>query len=307
MCYQRRVHFVERCVVCDSGALARWPAVTSPFIAAIAGWEAPQRCSLCECGACGHRFFDLRLDDAEMGRLYGGYRGAEYFRLRHFWEPWYSRAVNDGIGHDAAGIEARRAYVRDFVKAAGPFDSVLDYGGDAGQFIPPDLAPRKFVFEVSDQPPAEGVERLTDKAALRRPFDLVMACHVLEHLAQPSAFLAQLRAELGPQRGHFYAEVPLERPRILKLRSRPRNGAMRMPRPLWLALDFASTAARIKLGVVPPLGVIKLHEHLSFFSAKSLRTLFERAGFSVLSCEEAKISAASGLSAVVKLLARAGT
>ena len=302
------MHFVERCVVCASERVSRWPAVTSPFIAAVAGWDAPRRCSLAECAECGHRFFDLRLDDAEMARLYRGYRGPDYFRLRHRWEPWYTRAVNDAIGHDPAMIEARRAYVREFVKPAGRVGSVLDYGGDAGQFIPPEIGDRKYVFEVSDQPPAEGVVRLTDEAALRQPFDLVMICHVLEHLAQPLDFLEQLRAKLGPQRGFFYAEVPLERPRVWKLRTRaPRRGEpVRWPRPLWLALDFVSTAARVKLGAVPPLGVIKLHEHLSFFSAQSLRRLFERAGFPVVACEEAKVSSASGISAVVKLLARAG-
>src|SRR5207253_864927 len=94
------VFFVDRCIVCDSESLARWPAVTSPFIAEIAQWPAPVRCNLDECGACGHRFFDLRLDDAEMGRIYGGYRGDGYFAARHRWEPWYTRAVNESIGHD---------------------------------------------------------------------------------------------------------------------------------------------------------------------------------------------------------------
>jgi hypothetical protein len=36
-------------------------------------------------------------------------------------------------------------------------------------------------------------------------------------------------------------------------------------RPLWLGLGLYSTVFRLKLGIVPPLAVIKLHEHLSFF------------------------------------------
>ena len=307
------MYFVERCVVCGSGSLVRWPAVTSPFIAEIVRWESPVRCCLAECAGCGHRFFDLRLDEAELGRLYGGYRGEAYFAIRHRWEPWYTRAVNESIGHDPGQIEARRRYVLEFLRKSLPAEvfsgAVLDYGGDKGQFIPPELGQRKYVFEVSDQPPVEGVVRLTDKAALRQRFDLVMLCHVLEHLAEPLKFLRELREELGPRQGFFYAEVPLERPRLLKRRSTAaRDGApSRWPRPLWLAADFWSTLMRIKLGVLPPLAVIKLHEHLSFFSARSLSALFERAGYPVVACEEGSVSSASGITAVVKLLARSET
>ncbi|MCA1826004.1 MAG: methyltransferase domain-containing protein [Myxococcales bacterium] len=303
------MYFVDRCVVCDSGTLARWPAVTSPFVAEIAQWPAPVRCCLAECATCGHRFFDLRLDDAEMGKLYGRYRGDDYFATRHRWEPWYTRAVNDGIGHDPAEIALRRGYVLDFLRKHLPpkvfSGAVLDYGGDKGQFIPPELGAEKYVYEVSDQPPAEGVARLTDKESLQRGFDLVMLCHVLEHMSEPYKFLR----ELNVRAGWMYAEVPLERPRLLKLHA---DGASRgapaawipRARPLWLGLDFYSTIFRVKLGLLPPLAPIKLHEHLNFFSRASLRKLFERAGFSVEACEEGAVAGASGISGVVKLLAR---
>ena len=296
------MYFVDRCVVCDSGSLARWPAVTSPFVAEIARLPAPIRCALAECAGCGHRFFDLRLDEAEIARLYAHYRGDAYFALRHRWEPWYTRAANDAIGHDPAEIAGRRAYVLDFLRRSlpGGVSSVLDYGGDEGQFIPPELSREKFVYEVSDVRPVAGVTRLD---ALDRGFDLVMVCHVLEHTSDPLKFLRELRGKV--RAGWMYAEVPLERPRVFKLHANGGRGEqatwIRRARPLWLGLDFYSTLFRVKLGVVPPLGPIKLHEHLNFFSANSLRTLFERAGYSVTACEEGN--------SVVKLLARfsAGT
>ena len=309
------MYFVERCVVCDSESLVRYPAVTSPFIAQIVQWPAPHRCSLAECAGCGHRFFNLRLDESEMSRLYGNYRGPGYFAIRHHWEPWYSKAINEAIGHDQREIDSRRDYVRQFLRKSLPADvfagEVLDYGGDKGQFIPPELGKKKYVFEVSDQKPVEGVVRLGTKQALRRQFDLVMLCHVVEHLSDPFKFLLELREELGPANGAqwMYAEVPLERPRLIK---RPTRGAARrgaadwIPRArlAWLALDFYSTFFRVKLNTVPPFGSIKMHEHLNFFSGKSLRTLFERAGFSVIASEEASVSSASGVGGVVKLLAR---
>ena len=309
------MYFAERCVVCDSESLVRYPAVTSPFIAQIVQWPAPQHCSLAECAGCGHRFFDLRLDEAEMGHLYGNYRGKDYFAVRHHWEPWYSKAINEAIGHDQREIDSRRDYVLQFLRQSLPpavfAGEVLDYGGDKGQFIPPELGLKKYVFEVSDQQPVEGVVRLGTKQALRRPFDLVMLCHVLEHLSEPFKFLLDLREQLGPADGAqwMYAEVPLERHRLLK---RPTAGAARrgaaewIPRArlAWLGLDFYSTFFRVKLNTVPPFGFIKLHEHLNFFSGKSLRSLFERAGFSVTASEEGSVTSASGVSGVVKLLAR---
>src|SRR5438105_4663460 len=114
------MYFVDRCVVCDSDSLVHWPAVTSPFISQIVQWPAPVRCSLAECLRCGHRFYDLRLDEAEMARVYAGYRGKDYFAVRHRWEPWYTAAVNDSIGHDQREIDSRRGYVLEFLRKSLP-------------------------------------------------------------------------------------------------------------------------------------------------------------------------------------------
>jgi hypothetical protein len=57
---------------------------------------------------CSFRFFDSRLTDAEVQRLYAAYRGDGYFETRHAYEFWYSRKVNDGIGKDAAEITSRK-------------------------------------------------------------------------------------------------------------------------------------------------------------------------------------------------------
>jgi hypothetical protein len=312
------MYYVDRCVVCESKSFVRYPAVSSPFISQIVQWRQPLRCTLDECTSCGHRFYDLRLDDSEMARLYANYRGKAYFALRHSWEPWYTATVNDSIGHDRREIDSRRAYVLDFLRKSLPpavfAGEVLDYGGDKGQFMPPELGKHKYVFEVSDQEPIEGVVHLTERRALRRHFDLVMLCHVLEHLSNPIKFLSELRDQLGPATGEqwTYAEVPLERPRLLK---RPIAGPARRgeaawitrSRRLWLFLDLCSTLSRKKLDTVPPFGIIKLHEHLNFFSSRSLRTLFERAGFSVHACEEGSVVSSSGIGAVVKLLARRGS
>ena len=58
---------------------------------------------------------------------------------------------------------------------------------------------------------------------------------------------------------------------------------------LAMLMDFYSTACRIKFSLVPPLGFVKLHEHISFFNEQSLVALGRRAGQEVLVCQTEKI------------------
>lgn len=306
----------DACVVCGSSALDAYPAVLSPFVAERVG-RAVTACCLVECRGCSHRFFDAALDDAEMARLYGGYRGPEYLRVRHRWEPWYTAQVNAAIGNDPEEIASRTGALGEYLRRWLPPEvlagRVLDYGGDRGQFIPPGVGATRYLYDVSGQPAVEGVVPVRDAAALKDlDLDLVLLCHVLEHVAAPADFLAALQRELGPGReGHWlYVEVPLERHRILKRRVRPDRigradaGAAIRRRVPWLVRDFYSTAFRVKLDVVPPLGVIKLHEHVSFFSEASLRALLGSAGYAVLDTSVGSNPGKAGITRVLRALAR---
>jgi len=81
-------------------------------------------------------------------------------------------------------------------------------------------------------------------------FDLVTLTHVLEHIADPRPVLARVRRALSPG-GHVLIEVPNVADPCLSLWGRHY-------RPLCLG------------------------DHVSFFSAKSLRTLVERCSFTVV-------------------------
>ena len=89
---------------------------------------------------------------------------------------------------------------------------VLDYGGDRGQFIPESLGKEKYIFEISDALPVEGVTRIASEAVLRRhPLDFIMVCHVLEHCSDQCATLRTFK-ELGHgTESLYYIEVPYER------------------------------------------------------------------------------------------------
>jgi hypothetical protein len=284
----------ETCPCCNATASRRWPALVSPFTADYVLHAPPSTCQLLECGRCGHRYFDLRYSAEELERLYAGYREESYFACRNRHEPWYTEAVNRFVGWDEGLVASRRAGIAAFLGRAGlpgPVGSVLDYGGDSGQLIPPGIAREAFVFDLSGVTPMPGVTGLRREADLRAgAYDLVLLSHVLEHAPDPRDLLEKVAPLLPHGSGALYVEVPLERP-WLGLLPRGRAGkawldsVRRLPRVL-RALDFYSTAFRVKAGFLPPLGFAKLHEHVNAFTRSSLSRALENAGFAVLRLEE---------------------
>jgi hypothetical protein len=312
--------FVDSCIICDSDRLTGYPAIVSPFIAQLALKRPSMHCMLYECVRCAHRFFDLRLDEREMASLYSHYRDENYLKLRQRWEPWYTAAVNQSIGNDPVEIGSRRSELLKFLQKHLSKEVltgvVLDYGGDRGQFLPLELGSQKYVFEVSDQRPAEGVVRLISPAEIQahRP-DIVLLCHVFEHMPSPREFLQQVRAEIGAKSNYWlYVEVPQEGYPILRSAKdeshrmkRGQEAAIFRHRFAWILSDFYSTFCRVKFRVVPPFGIIKLHEHLNFFSEESIRILLQQAGFLVEVVASGSFSSRSGISRVIRVLARSQT
>ena len=296
------MYTIDACPCCQSRKLSgRW-AIVAPFLAHYAVEQPSFCCKLLECAACSFRFFDVRLDDQEVSRLYSGYRGESYFAERHRWEFWYSRKVNDGIGGDPREIADRVAAIDRFLSPhvdKSTIRSVLDYGGDRGQFIPPSLGLSKFVFELSDAVPEAGVERIGSEQELgAMKFDLIMALGVLEHCSDPENVLRKLLSYLSPG-SLLLIGVPYERYGVGfagggRLYHAYLEALLKVP-PALVAVDFYSTAARVRLNRVPPLGLIKCHEHLNFFEQNSMKALLERTGFEVL---------ASSVESIVKYPAR---
>lgn len=149
---------------------------------------------------------------------------------------------------------------------------VLDYGGGTGSLM------NRFIREgcevcVIDYAPevvhgvqllGQTVDDLDDDAR----FDLIIASHVVEHMAEPVEVLTALRAHLSA-RGRIYVEVPME------------------------------------LQGGPP-DVREPVTHLNFFTEVSLTALLERAGFAAQQCVVQPTTHASGRYALaVRALARA--
>jgi hypothetical protein len=265
-----------------------------------------------ECEECGHRFFSYRFSDAEMARLYGEYRGEKYYLARSKVEPWYRRSTNRA-NLDTGLIKTRKAglskFLEPFLQAPKRGLVIADVGGDAGQFIPLELASAAYLIEASEQTPVQGVERVASLDAVPSSVDLLICSHVLEHLPHPGFFLAGL---LGSSRINpgclIYLEVPLERYGIAAAMSsivyRRYLVALTSLQPLLQVVDFFSVLARSYLGLVLPPLILKLHEHINYFTTQSLVECQRPLGLElVVVCQETESSLATH-QGVIRLLAR---
>lgn len=295
------------CPGCGSPDLDVRAALEAPFIAGYVFGRRPEVCSLCACRACGLMFYAKRYEAPEIQRLYQGYREAGYFAARHRAEPWYTQKFNDDIGGEA-GMAPRRAVYQATVAAhadAASIATVLDYAGDRGQMMEGGPGRQHFVFDISGVPPVDGVTGIADETSLEgRTFDLVLLCGVVEHFSEPLRQVEETAKYVKPG-GLLYIEVPDERFSIERIPT----GAWyrgylrwiaRSPQAL-LAMDFWSTAIRVKFGFIPPLGFAKQHEHLNYFDAPSMAKLASKAGLEVISCTKEVSSAA-----IVALCRKAG-
>jgi hypothetical protein len=283
------------CLFCGGEGRDEFSLLSKFFARRALGGEA-EVVETFRCRDCESRFFKIDIADEALGRLYSGYRGEEYFRLRHGFEPWYTRAMNDGIGGEGE-FSARRKALLDVLARAGianRFGDVLDHGGDRGQMIVPGGgldADRPAVFEVSGVAPEPGVEAIGPSELHARPWDLILSCHVLEHVNDPGGYMRDL-VGLGRPGSLFFVEVPNE-----QYASPAFNGSALQK--AWLsrvagtgllfkALDFLSTGLRVKLGLVPPFGFVALREHLQIVTVKGLRAFLARFNLEILACEIAE-------------------
>lgn len=265
-------------------------------IGTIAPWIIVSRTTdhetqLCDCTNCGLYFFRREFSAAELDRIYADYRSFAYFKRRNRWEPWYSKAVNDAIGHNEETVKHRRLRlqmrVQEYVshKAIDMPTRILDFGGDEGQFIP-DLSPscQKRVYEVSSSPTVDGVQRVSSWHDVEdfAP-NFVMICHVLEH-TRDAREIVQRAYEALPEGGLLYVEVPLDRPpkpsRLLATTFQSKYSRLVVKSRLtWIPLDLFSLLARRYLKMFPPGSVVKQSEHIQYFDENSIRVVLEQIGF----------------------------
>ena len=119
------------------------------------------------CDNCKSKFFDVNLTNNQLTLLYSEYRGDKYFKQRNFYEPWYTRNINDGIGHEKNFSIRRAELIRALAvaKIKNKFCNVLDHGGDRGQMLKKENfginAKKRFVYEISGIKPESGISSIS--------------------------------------------------------------------------------------------------------------------------------------------------
>lgn len=176
--------------------------------------QNPPATSVIICKNCGLSYSQYRPNDEEMKLLYDGYRGEEYQKQRQKHEPFYTKEFNESLGFDIKQQNYRKERLFNILKKYFDINSiknVLDYGGDAGQFIPDqfELA-EKYVYEISNVKPINGIKQIKTKETLKtRKYDFIMCTHVLEHVAYPIDIIKEMY-DLLEKDGYLYLELPLD-------------------------------------------------------------------------------------------------
>lgn len=200
----------ERCIICG-GACIESKAHFSPFIAEREFLGQSPKTKLITCQACGISYSSYRPSDVEMNQLYAGYRNEDYYTMRHKHEPQYTRTENEQ-SFSKEYIISRQDGLYDFLLGSvSQIYTILDYGGDEGQFIPRQFKlAKKYVFDISGANAYEGVEKIGDFSELAgRKFDFVMCCHLLEHVSDPLQIISNI-VDCVADNGYLYIEVPFE-------------------------------------------------------------------------------------------------
>jgi hypothetical protein len=254
------------CVCCNSRNINASPAVLMPFIShrvfnwiptkIRANWNLQTLkkgtcysiCNSLLCKSCGLIFLDIRFTDDELNKLYNNYRGKEYSQLREKYEKGYLKRnylLNVEISY--------KNLVEKFLEPLINFPiNILDWGGADGKNSPFNEVRKKLdVFDISNKQVIKSAKSVTKLQALKNSYNLIVCSNVLEHIPYPSDLLVEIK-KFMKKRTILYIEVPYEN--IMK--KYKKNNALYKKRH-W-------------------------HEHINFFSEKSLRKLIKLNKFELI-------------------------
>jgi len=199
----------SRCILCGSSETVSVGSGFVPFLQERMFLGNAPRTDWVHCRNCEVSFSSYRPTEEEFGRLYSGYRGEEYSKQRKIYEPWYDNELL--FGEESTDKRRRDAFAfcRDIIDHVPKM--ILDYGGDRGQYIPKEWDySERYVYEVSGNAPIDGVKAIDNlENAMQFDWDLIMNCHVLEHVSDPGEIIDNIRSLMNDHT-LFYLELPCE-------------------------------------------------------------------------------------------------
>ncbi|MFZ4413446.1 MAG: class I SAM-dependent methyltransferase [Bacteroidales bacterium] len=276
----------NECIICKEKLISKKKAIVVPFLAERIFHTKAFSTNLIRCKNCGFQFYSLRPDEDEMIRLYNDYRGESYIKQRFKYEPWYTKRLNDSLFFKSSTLIKRRNSLIEQLEIYKPgisqsLTTVLDYGGDKGQLIEGIFNhAKKFVYEISNVELLPGIEKATYPSSMT--FDFIICSNVLEHVSYPTDILDKI-TRMAHDNTVIYLEVPYEQPysadtlvkRIIQ------QTVLLFLRPRQFFITFGRGM------------FTHMHEHLNYFSEKSLQLLLKEAGYKKAAVKVATINNAN--------------
>lgn len=277
----------SKCIICGGNNFKRYKTSVYPFLVERVFDGEEQKTDLLICRDCAITFFELRLTDEQMAKLYNGYRDEQYQKQRQKHESYYTQEVNNDFGHNLDTLKRRKDYLSNILQTKVDISSiktVLDYGGDKGQFLPDDFKnAEKFVYDISGITPIDGVRAIRNEDELKsKKWDFITCCYVFEHLPYPLKTLDKILSLLQPG-CYLHIEVPKDKLNLLfcnrigkyKKWERIAKKVFQYNR-LRHIIPFKKRSQGIFLAEP------KMHEHINIFNIKTLEYIFNRPGYEII-------------------------
>ena len=277
-----------KCLICNGNRIKTVNTIISDFVMSRIDPDYETKhinkeTKLCYCEDCTFAFYQYRFSQDEENSLYRNYRDSEYQRTREKYECWYTKKVNSSLGNEK-DVELQRSRIRDILAANSfdAFESVLDYGGNRGATFYYELGTKeKYIYDISGVDTVPGITLARSFEELKNHrFDFIMCNMVFEHVAYPIEMLRKLY-ELGDYDTIYYIEVPSENPFVC-------GNKFSIAKNLHLLLDPNYSWIRLAKYYVQQRKqpFMPMKEHINFFTRKSIETMINKEGFSLLDVRE---------------------
>ena len=268
------------CPICHTTSSLEAHGIIAPWVAQLIQKKF-MATTLRKCDKCTLKFFTYRYSEQETKNLYGSYRSDKYYKLRHSWEPWFSKTENDAYNpsENSSFIQSRVDFMTEKLREAEinhDFNSCVDFGGDLGQFFPPSVKGNKYLVDFSAQSGfINDVRVVSSLIELPEKMDLVINCMVLEHMSNLDDSITKFESILSNV-GVLYVEIPLDSFKTSKFHRTILYERYLFfisgIKPIFILIDFIGGVSRQLWGRVPWFGIVKQSEHINYFSEMSMMT-----------------------------------